>query len=320
MVWVASRSLTWQMLVLFFEKKDTSSETGDYCVLFLLWENQVMLWLWVCSNTWDSMIPWDGLNLYEETDSEKITHFDMSWLPCEASPVSRFAPGTKRVTFFSPKQPPLSFDCKRTIHDWPDLCCMCGCVCLRILWGHPNQCLHVGSFMKGIDSNAACFQMAIFAGAKHTKASQFPMPRCSHVSFVIGKWYPWAAFGCVAEGYQRCPFLGFWDSEGRFGVDQALAACLQGRLLGETCNARRVFEVYPPWWWYIDHDDHHDDDDHDQEDQWDHDSMPTWEFCPSQSRCLSPVVVLCNERTLKSLRCMDLMTGESNKAFTCAVT
>ena len=69
-----------------------------------------------------------------------------------------------------------------------------------------------------------------------------------------------------------------------------------------------------------DHDDHHDDDDHDQEDQWDHDSMPTWEFCPSQSRCLSPVVVLCNERTLKSLRCMDLMTGESNKYFTCAVT
>ena len=85
MVWVASRSLTWQMLVLFFEKKDTSSETGDYCVLFLLWENQVMLWLWVCSNTWDSMIPWDGLNLYEETDSEKITH--LIWVDCHVKPV-----------------------------------------------------------------------------------------------------------------------------------------------------------------------------------------------------------------------------------------
>ena len=83
------------------------------------------------------------------------------------------------------------------------------------------------------------------------------------------------------------------------------------------------------WWmmddgWWMndddDDDDHHDDHDHDQEDQGDHDSMPTWQFCPSQSRCLSSVVVLCNERTLKSLRCMDLMTGESNKYFTCVVS
>ena len=75
-----------------------------------------MSWLWVCSNKLDSMIPWDGLwrNWFWGNHT-----FDINWLPCEASPVSRFAPGTKRVTFFSPKQPALSFDCKRTIH-WPD--------------------------------------------------------------------------------------------------------------------------------------------------------------------------------------------------------
>lgn len=31
--------------------------------------------------------------------------FDINWLPCEASPVSRFAPGTKRVTFFHRSNP-----------------------------------------------------------------------------------------------------------------------------------------------------------------------------------------------------------------------
>ena len=90
----------------------------------------------------------------------------------------------------------------------------------------------------------------------------------------LEKWqssWPWR---CCTSKNCFC-----WTSA-RFGVDQALAACLQGRQTGrDICNAGRVFEVYPPWWWYIDHgdgDDHDDDDDHHHHDDDDDSDLYSW--------------------------------------------